>query len=94
MVYHLTVIGEAAARLTPGLRDNHPEIPWPRIIGMRNLLIHGYFAIDLEEVWVTVDQRVPVLRRQIEAMLQGNISAGPGTISEQPAPYRLSPTLG
>jgi uncharacterized protein with HEPN domain len=94
MVYHLTIIGEAAARLTPGLRDNHPEIPWPRVIGMRNILIHGYFAIDLEEVWVTVDQRVPVLRRQIEAMLQGNTSAGPGTISEQPAAYRLLLQVG
>ena len=94
MVYHLTVIGEAAARLTPGLRDNCPEIPWPQVIGMRNMLIHGYFAIDLEEVWVTVDQRVPVLRDQIEAMLQGNTSTGPGTISEQPAAYRLPLQVG
>lgn len=87
MVYHLTVIGEAAARLTPELRDDHPEVPWPRVI-------HGYFAIDLEEVWVTVDQRVPVLRSQIEAMLHGNTAAGPGTISEQPAAYRLPLQLG
>jgi uncharacterized protein with HEPN domain len=94
MVYHLTVIGESAARLTPELRDNHPEVPWPRVIGMRNILIHGYFAIDLEEVWVTVDQRVPVLRSQIEAILRGDTSAGRGTISEQPAAYRLSLQVG
>lgn len=90
MVYHLTLIGEAAARLSPGLRDNHPEIAWPRVIGMRNILVHGYFAIDLEEVWVTVEQRVPVLRNQIEAMVWGDTSAGPRTISERPAAYRLS----
>lgn len=87
MVHHLTLIGEAAARLTPGLRDNHPEIPWPRVIP-------GYFAIDLEEVWVTVDQRVPVLRNQIESILRGDTSAGPGTIFEQPAAYRLSLQIG
>lgn len=85
MVHHLTLIGKAAARLTAGLRDNHPEIAWPRVT---------YFVIDLKEVWVTVDQRVPVLRRQIEAMLQGNTSAGPGTISEQPAAYWLPLQVG
>ena len=90
MVYHLTLIGEAAARLSPGLRDRHPEIPWPRVIGMRNILIHGYFAIDLEEVWVTVEQRVPVLQAQIEIMLRGNTSAGPLTVSERRAAYRLA----
>ena len=61
---------------------------------MRNILIHGYFAIDLEEVWVTVDQRVPALRSQIEAMLRGNTSGGPRTISEQPAAYRLPLQVG
>jgi Uncharacterized conserved protein len=90
MVYHLTLIGEAAARLSPGLRDRHPEIPWPWVIGMRNILIHGYFAIDLEEVWVTVEQRVPVLQAQIEIMLRGNTSAGPLTVSERRAAYRLA----
>ncbi len=35
---------------------------------MRNVLVHGYFAIDLEEVWATVERRVPALRRQIEAI--------------------------
>ena len=90
MVYHLTLIGEAAARLSPGLRDRHPEIPWPRVIGMRNILIHGYFAIDLEEVWVTVERRVPILRTQIEMILRQDTSTGPGIVSERQADYRLA----
>ena len=90
MVYHLTLIGEAAARLSPEVRHRHPEIPWPRVIGMRNILIHGYFAIDLEEVWATVEERVPVLRTQIEMLLRGDTSAGPQTVSERGAPYRLA----
>jgi uncharacterized protein with HEPN domain len=90
MVYHLTLIGEAAARLSPELRHRHPDIPWPRVIGMRNILIHGYFAIDLEEVWATVEERVPVLRSQVEMILRGDTSAGPQTVSERGAAYRLT----
>jgi len=76
MVYHLTLIGEAAARLSPEVRHRHPEIPWPRVIGMRNILIHGYFAIDLEEVWATVEERVPVLRSQVEMNCGGTLRRG------------------
>jgi len=56
---------------------------------MRNILIHGYFAIDLEEVWVTVERRVPILRTQVEMILRGDTSAGPLTVTERRAPYRL-----
>lgn len=89
MVYHLTLIGEAAARLSPEVRHRHPEIPWPRVIGMRNILIHGYFAIDLEEVWETVEQRVPALQNQVQAILGAD--TGPRTFSERHAAYRLAP---
>ena len=91
MVYHLTLIGEAAARLSPEVRDRHPEIPWPRVIGMRNILIHGYFSIDLEEVWVTVESRVPVLQRHIEAIVRGD--TGPRTVAERRPAYRLASQL-
>ncbi len=64
MVHHLTLIGEAAALLSPALRDRHPEVPWP-VIGMRDVLVHGYFSIDLDEVWATVERHGPVLRSQI-----------------------------
>jgi len=90
MIYHLTLIGEAAARLSSALRDHHPEVPWPRVIGMRNVLVHGYFAIDLEEVWVTVERRVPALRRQIEAILRGEPSGGPPSVSERRRTYQLA----
>jgi len=89
MIYHLTLIGEAAARLSSALRDHHPEVPWPRVIGMRNVLVHGYFAIDLEEVWVT-ERRVPALRRQIEAILRGEPSGGPPSVSERRRTYQLA----
>jgi uncharacterized protein with HEPN domain len=47
---HFEVIDEASARLSETLRARHPEVPWREIIGMRNVLIHGYFDIDWEQV--------------------------------------------
>lgn len=69
-VFHvLEVIGEAAAQVGEETRNAAPDIPWREIVGMRNRLIHGYFAADLEIVWRTVQERVPELIRQIEALL-------------------------
>lgn len=65
----IEVIGEAAAQIGEETRNATPDIPWKEIVGMRNRLIHGYFAADLEIVWRTVRERVPELIRQIEALL-------------------------
>lgn len=50
--------------------DQHPEIPWRPIIAMRNILVHVYFRVDLDEVWNVVEQHIPVLKSQIEKALQ------------------------
>ena len=51
VVHKLSVIGEAAARLSEEVRNRNPEVPWPQIIAFRNILIHAYFGIDWEVVW-------------------------------------------
>jgi uncharacterized protein with HEPN domain len=51
VVQKLSVIGEAAARLSADLKACHPEVPWPQIISFRNILVHAYFGIDWEVVW-------------------------------------------
>lgn len=66
----LGVIGEAASRIAPELRRQHPEIDWGAMIGMRNRLIHAYFAIDFDRVWETITIAVPELISQLEALLQ------------------------
>jgi uncharacterized protein with HEPN domain len=70
-LYHIQLIGEAAARLGKAFHESHPEIPWAQTVAMRNLLIHEYFAVDLQEVWRTVERDLPVLKHQIDALLQG-----------------------
>jgi len=69
VVHKLSIIGEAAARISEGLRSGHPEIPWPQIVAFRNILIHAYFGIDWDEVWRVARNRCPVLREQIAAIL-------------------------
>jgi len=68
-VHHLQIIGEAARAISRELQAAHPEVPWTSATAMRNLLVHEYFGIDLQEVWDTVVNDLPPLRRQIEAIL-------------------------
>ena len=67
----LEVIGEATKRLSPNFRDGHPDVPWRAMAGMRDLLIHAYDRVDLEEVWEAYRQ-FRVLRQQIAAMVDHN----------------------
>jgi len=67
---HLQIIGEAARAVPEEVRQLAPDIPWPEIIGMRNILVHGYFEIDTDVVWNTVQQDVPRLRASVEALLK------------------------
>lgn len=69
IVHHIQIIGEAAANLSPGLRDNYPEVPWHNIVAMRNVLVHQYFGIDIQEVWDTVVTDLPTLKAQVETIL-------------------------
>ncbi len=69
VIRQLEVIGEASKRLSPELRDAHPEIPWRRICGLRDVLIHDYMAVDLEAVWNIVHTGIPRLRDCVADML-------------------------
>ena len=65
----LEIIGEAAAGLSEQTRNNHPEIAWRQMSGMRNRLIHGYFDIDLDTVWETVTTQLPPLIPKLQKLL-------------------------
>jgi uncharacterized protein with HEPN domain len=69
MIHHLQIIGEAASRVSNELRAQHPEVAWGGMIGMRHVLVHGYFETDKELVWKVVEQDIPHLKSQIERIL-------------------------
>ncbi len=71
VVRALEVIGEAAAHIPSTVRRRYPELPWAEIIGMRNVLIHGYFGVDLAVIWRTIHENLPPLRPQIARILEG-----------------------
>ena len=70
IVRHLQVIGEAARALPTNLREQHPEVPWSKILGMRNALVHDYFGIDREVVWSVIQCELPDLKTKIEAIIR------------------------
>ena len=63
------VIGEAASQLPDAFVDDHPDVEWHKMIGMRNRLIHGYFGVSTAIVWETIRQHLPVLRDQLKELL-------------------------
>ena len=69
MVHHLMIIGEAVRSIDPAIRQKYPSIPWRQIAGMRNILVHDYFRINQELVWETIEQHVPKLKKEIQAII-------------------------
>lgn len=66
---NLEVIGEAVKRISPELRQQHPQIPWRRIAGLRDVLIHDYMGVDLDEVWNVIAHDLEVLESQIRSIV-------------------------
>ncbi len=65
----LEIIGEAARRVSQETQEAYPEVPWAKMIGMRNRLIHEYFRVDLMTVWETVQDDLPPLLDLIEPLV-------------------------
>ena len=63
------VIGEAAKHLPDKLKQKHSEIPWKKIVGMRDRLIHAYFGIDFKLVWEVIRIELPLLRSKLKKVL-------------------------
>ena len=69
IVRELQVIGEAARKVSDDFRSAHPTIDWHRIAGMRNRLVHEYFRVSVSIVWRTVQEEIPALIEQLEALI-------------------------
>jgi len=69
VIRQLEIIGEATKLISTDLRALHSEVPWRRIAGLRDILIHGYMGVDLEAVWQITQKNIPELEKHIQAIL-------------------------
>jgi uncharacterized protein with HEPN domain len=71
LVHLLEIVGEAATGISPEFCMRHPDVPWKKMTGMRNRLIHAYFDVNLDVVWQTVTEDLPGLVARLEEIVRG-----------------------
>ena len=85
LVRLLEIIGEAASRVTPEVRNRHPSIPWLDIIGMRNRVVHGYDQVDFDILWDVLELHlsplITELRRILDVKNDNQKQGKPGDVS-------------
>jgi uncharacterized protein with HEPN domain len=69
IVRQLTILGEASKRVSAEFRNEHPGIPWKKIAGFRDVVVHDYFHVNLEKVWRIVREELPALIRVLEKVV-------------------------
>jgi len=70
VLHHLRIIGEAARALSQDFKQQHPDVPWKDIVGMRHVLVHDYFEIDVDVVAKVVEDDLPRLKQQVAGILE------------------------
>lgn len=70
VVRNIEVIGEAARHIPEPLRLAYPTVPWKQVVGARDKVVHEYFGIDLEVIWKTIQDDLPILKQEIDRMME------------------------
>ena len=69
IVHQLQVLGEAGYKLSPDFRARHTGIPWPKVLGIRHVLVHDYFRVNYDIVWGVIEADLPPLKAQLQGLL-------------------------
>jgi uncharacterized protein with HEPN domain len=69
IIRQVSIIGEAANRISPGFRSSHPQIPWKDMAGMRHRIVHNYADVDIDLVWAVVGKHLPDLIEKLRQVL-------------------------
>jgi len=76
VIRNFEVICEATKNVPKWMKERYSDVEWKEAIGFRNVLVHGYFGIDLEAVWDTIKKNIPSFRRHIEEVLKSEQREG------------------
>lgn len=71
VVHHLQILGEAARGVSEEAQQQYPKIPWGKIIGFRNILVHHYFALNPDQIWAVIEADIPPLKQELGQILSG-----------------------
>jgi uncharacterized protein with HEPN domain len=69
IIRNLEIIGEAIRNIPKEVKDKYPEVEWREAVGFRNILIHNYFGVDLEAIWDTINNDIPIFKEKILKVL-------------------------
>ncbi|MCZ7358265.1 MAG: DUF86 domain-containing protein [Candidatus Methanoperedens sp.] len=72
VVRQIEIVGEATKRVSTEMREKYPDIPWRKMAGMRDKLVHDYLGVDLDAVWDTVRKDIPELKKEIKILVGRN----------------------
>lgn len=74
IVRKIEIIGEATKNIPASFKEKHRSIPWKKIAGMRDVLVHAYFEVRLDLVWEAVKEDIPKLKKQIQKILDESLN--------------------
>lgn len=77
ILFGFTIIGEAANKVSAKTRESYPEIAWPSIIGFRNIIVHGYFSLNLKTVFDAAKKRVLPLAEHVRSIIKHEFADQP-----------------
>ncbi len=73
VIYNIQIIGEAASKLSDRIKEDHPEVPWHQVIGMRHRLVHEYGQVRIDIIWRVASIHIPPLMEQLKKILEQGI---------------------
>lgn len=66
ILHRLTIIGEAVKNIPDTIRDKNPDMPWRKIAGIKDVLVHHYFGVDLSAIWAVIQEDIPSLKEKLQ----------------------------
>lgn len=70
VVRNVEIIGEAVSQIPLEIRKKYPEIPWSKNVGVRNIVIHRYFGVDTDTLWIIIHEQIPKFKEQVSVIIQ------------------------